>query len=577
MAASSEVCRLFFFSPDLRFEPLRFSTDDPHAIVIRALLGDVDAAEPRRLRCIWDASARLRRARTLLRSALAGNQPADAWEAFEAEWRWASRSRAVRNLVRTGAKDAVVNEVLEAIREELLPLLRLRAAILAEHRGEAAGAHAQLQVLGTWTLPRSRAGAFANAYGTYLRAFASAGLPLTPTITDNVTRALSQVSSDELAQAFAALVTKDARAHIAQLEHVVTYALPRMDLRNLLASAEIAIGVENINALVGVRDGVMLLARARLLDPWSLNAVKRLEEASALLASYEKDFAERRSSMTPQVQAGMMNFLEQFRGALNAAADFEQTPEGKRLKKQWNEAVIRDTARGLGWSDDPESHQRAIVVINALDEAFVDSEKPSPEAFAHARQIAQQRGVEPHDVPWDDIAETFTKDGIAFGAALSFVFRSVSTADSRVRESVVADAQPITARPANPTSIWLFSPRHWLVKAAAAAGMLMLLHVAAAWTAASVQRHRIDRQYEAFNAAAGGKDRAETIRAGADLLALLDRSDPRLREVARTYRDNVFRQIVDLSARGDTAAVKQLLAQYETVTGNQMVRSSLID
>jgi len=578
MAASGEVRRLFFFSPDLRFEPLELYADDPHSVVVRSLLGYGEHVELPRFRCLWSATARLQRARVLLGRARQGEQPADAWEAFEAEWQWVSRSASVRKAVGRGANDAAVKEVLASITDELLPLLRLRAAILAQHRGDATAALAHVRALGQWTLPTQRCRAFVKAYGAYLQMLSSGGGSLTPVVVGNVTQILAQISSDEVARPFIALIEKDAAAHITQLAHVVQYAVPRVDLRQLLASAEIARAVAQINDLSGVAEGVGRLARARLLFPWSPNAVKRLEEASQLYTKYRDDFGEKRISMTPQVQAAMSSFLNGFVRALKAADEFEQTDDGRRLQQQWNEAIARDAARGVGWDDDPESLRRVIVVINALDEAFGDDEKPTPAHFTEAREIAQRNGIEPRDVPWDAIAEAFTANEIAFGAGLAFVFRSEAAADSRMQESVVADAPPVAAAPApSATSVWLFSSRHWFVKAAAAAGIAMMLHVVVASAAVSMHRNHVNRQYDSFTAAARANDRAQTIRAGADLLSSLDATDPRLREIARAYRNTVFRQIVDLSARGDTAGVKELLAQYDSVTGRKVVRSSLAD
>ena len=580
MTAFSETCRFLFFSADLRFESQQFSSEDPRSVAVHALLGRGDPARPSAIRCAWDADARLQRARTLLAPARSGNQSADAWEAFETEWRWVSTSAYVRKVVAGAATDAAAAAVLAGVVDELLPLLRLRAAILAHGNGKRAEAAMHLQALATWSLPEQSAVSFARAYAVYLRTLTATGQPLTPAISHNVVKILSRTSDDEVAEEFAALASQssDAEFLAGQLEYVVQHARPRIDLRRLYASVEVAAAVKKINDGLGASEGVARLARARVLDPWSGNAAERLSEAVELRNNYAEALSSQTAELTPAAKVALRHYLDSFDAALRGAEGFDGTDEANKLRMQWNDALARGAARGLGWSEDPESLRRALVVIDAIDDAFGNAEQPTQQIFERAWALARARGIEPRDVPWNDIAEAFTKKQITFGAALAFVFRQPG-AGPVIEESVAADAAgtPVTGRPPSPTMVWLFSPRHWLLKAAAVAGLLMLLHAGAGSAAASMHRQRVQRQYDAFVTATQNTDRAEAIRSGPALLESLDTADPRMREVARLYRDTVFREVVDRGARGDAAGAQQLLQHYESVTGAPVVRASLVD
>ncbi len=174
MSASSEAGCLYFFTADLRFQPR--SADDEESKVVEALLhGNAGRQRMESIRCLWSAAARLRRARALLRQALAGDLSEHLRSNLDYEWRALAHSRSVRKVLAQAADGAAAGIVLAAVEDELLPLVRLRNALLARERGVADAAREQLLALRQWQVPRDRAGAFAPIYGEFLTRISHSG------------------------------------------------------------------------------------------------------------------------------------------------------------------------------------------------------------------------------------------------------------------------------------------------------------------------------------------------------------------------------------------------------------------
>jgi len=519
------------------------------------------------LACLWNASKRLSRARLLLLDAMAADDHdvagvvQERWSWADREWRRVARSFAIRRHVaaQLGCPEEAVAAVQRRIETELVPVLHLRAFILAVALNrKSVGIHRDW--IEAYRLPADAAPGIAAMHGLALAAITHiAKVPrfelLEGAATTLARRVLPPAAARELGRDFGrAAVDFAARARTEPGEawlawarelcaQVIEKADPDIGLYEVMSLLHVALAEKRVQQGKWLGPVYELLRRALLFDPFSEIARARIAE---LEGGLDQIVDESFKSLLKRVLAD----------AAKEAEAFADSPEGLEIVRGYQRALLWEAVQRLGLDPTQEENRASVSALFSFIAERASAAGANP--LTEAEVVDRWPGL--RGIPLGPLNEAVVKleGSPPLLLGLMLPARAPSTLRERIPEAMIS-VRLSTERPAwrsSPIWTWLGSTRDLAFKAAALVGFAAALHGA---LLLSVERYRDLRANRLFVETTGG-DAVAAIEASTRFLEIARADDPRRAEVRDRFEDGLLQRVRALADR--PAEAGRLLQHY---------------
>lgn len=531
---------------------------------------------------------------------------AEVWDWLEAEWRWVGRSRGSRRILErevrkgTAAPADTVARVQNAIRDELLPLLRLKWLLIGvRDQWERPDLDVLVKSLQTCQLTNTASPGCAAFYAEFLHALGRLDIEPSVTVLGNVRRLLQRLGSNhprawDLTLAFANLFVRAIipriqpttprawlNARLSDAKAVDAVAPPCLALHDVISVLHLVCGARDSKVPSHLAESCRHTVRALAYDPHNATARENFQQLREMARNLQQQIAQMQPGQQLTAEGAQASAaLRQGTSFLDA---FAQSDEATTIGERRRQALRRELAWRLALDPTRPDHlEIAARLPTAVHQAREElpAKKATPSAI-HRHVSEGDPALAP--LPWNRIRAVLEKNPPADEEFFALLLPLPEPPSDGLSRTLLPRSTPPAAAASNQQSparrpwpaMWWLSGRNlgWKLTSLAGAGLL-------AWSLSTeVQTRSLEQSreslYSQLVSAARQDDLGAVLTLAPDFLRhpALTPADPRKAQAEDWLQSAAYREFLRRLSADPPAESAAFLSRFQDTLAQSLPAS----